>query len=609
MPRRYVKFVSVFAATALALNSVAPAWGQNVPAGFTRADYVACQTKDERSFREAIRKITHDALLKGVGNLNFDALVADHWRAMNLDKAVDAQVDKAAAQVREETSWSKLITSLAYREQARELAQAVAERTYRSDALKMAIEGLATRVGRDVGQSIVLTTSDTALPAQRCLEAYLGPRYGQTVARSVNQDASAAFRIDPEANKAKVTSGTVLLETSQGIAGAVLLLVRRQMARMASRLGQRLVGSVLGRLVSTVVGGVGLALVAKEIWELRNGVLPIIAGEMKSSGSKKKVQEELAKSIRTQISEHLDELSQRTADRIVDIWHEFRRAHAQVVALTQKHDGFRDFVDAARPGQLARLDEIVALVIANEDEGAVLSRLKDGTLHTALNRLPQSGLQIAREKKSLGDALAWHALAGARLDDVAAAGLHESNSPDAFSRTSLERLLSLDDPRTATRLASIGRAARDVLLELKDDQLVQLARSLTPEELATLSGYLTKLETAPAQPPPAPGRDRSSKVPAINAAARAGCDPGQPGPAGRRRHDAGQQIRLRCFRPVPRCAACRRRACQPATVVGAAPGRVDHVRPVTPAAASYSSPAPVRTATERGLKGLRARGP
>ena len=34
---------------------------------------------------------------------------------------------------------------------------------------------------------------------------------------------------------------------------------------------------MLGRLVSVVAGGVGLVLIAKDIWDFRHGVLPIIA--------------------------------------------------------------------------------------------------------------------------------------------------------------------------------------------------------------------------------------------------------------------------------------------------------------------------------------------
>ena len=93
---------------------------------------------------------------------------------------------------------------------------------------------------------------------------------------------------------------------------------------MAARVGQRIVGSVLARLVSVVAGGIGIVLIAKDIWDLRNGVLPIIATEMKSKENKDKVQEELAKTFAEQISGHIQEIGAATADRVIEIWREFR---------------------------------------------------------------------------------------------------------------------------------------------------------------------------------------------------------------------------------------------------------------------------------------------
>lgn len=494
--------IAGLSALALLLAQVQPTWAQqraqpaSPPAAvddFSRDDYKNCQTADEMAFRKAIRAITLRALREGTATLDYNAIVDQQWRQSGIDAIVDQRVDVAIAQIREETAWSELLKSLAYRKQAQELAKAAAERTYHSEAIKTALEELAGAVGREIGRTIVLTTADAAEPARRCLRAYLGPRYGTTVARSVNQDASAAFTIDPKSNQAEVTGGRVLIETSSGITGAVLLLVRRQMSRMASRIGQRLVGSVLGRLVSVVAGGVGIVLIAKEFWELRHGILPIIANEMKSTESKAKVREELAKSIRDQIANHLDELSARTADKIVDIWHDFRRAHAQVLQLAEKDAAFKTFLDAARPVQLPRLDEIIAIVLKKEGEAAVQKHLADGSLHVALNKMPESGMQIAREEQSLPVALAWTSLAGDHLDKVAALDIYKRTKPSELSRASLARILALDDRLAVTRIAGVPRAARDVLLELERDQLVNLSRSLTEKQLQALSGYLTAL--------------------------------------------------------------------------------------------------------------------
>ncbi len=161
------KGISLLSASALAFVQIAPAVAQssmpiNVQQSgatdgpkFTRRDYENCQTEDETVFRKAIREITLKALREGTKHLNYDQIVAEQWRKGRLDDLIDRRVDIAVSQVREETSWSKLIQSLAYREQAQELAKAAAERTYHSDAIKAALEELATRVGEEIGKSIV----------------------------------------------------------------------------------------------------------------------------------------------------------------------------------------------------------------------------------------------------------------------------------------------------------------------------------------------------------------------------------------------------------------------------------------------------------------------
>ena len=466
---------------------------------FSRRDYRACQTGDENQFRNAIRALTLKALREGTQSLDYDAIVRKHWRTSNLTKIVDDQVDVAVRQVREETTWSRLISSLAFRSEAQEIARAVAERVYRSDALKKGIEALALKVGQEIGASIEITTEDAARPTQRCLEAYLGPRYGRTVARTVNENADSAFRVDPKSNQAQVSTGSVLIQTSEGIAGVVLLLVRRQMARMAQRLGQRLVGSILGRLVSVVAGGIGLVLIAKDVWELRNGILPIIEEEMKSESSKAKVRQELAKSIKEQITGHMDELAERTADHVIDIWHDFRRAHAKVVQLAVKEPDFKAFLDLVRPTQLPRVDEIVGLIIVSEGDDAVMNRLRDGTLQRAVNELKPSGLQIAREKQSLATGLSWQSLADGELGRVLSLGLHKRANPDSFSRESLGRILALPDPLAIKRIAAVDRPTRDVLFELDNPRLIKLARGLDPSALSSIAKYIGTLETAAGQ--------------------------------------------------------------------------------------------------------------
>ena len=128
----------------------------------------------------------------------------------NLDDIIDRQVDDAIGQVRDESSWFQLWSTLASRERAQELATMAAERVYRSDAIKKAIEGLATGVGKEIGKRIELAVLDTAGPATQCMQAFLGRRYGATVAGVVSSDAGKEYSIDPAKAGAQVTTGQVL---------------------------------------------------------------------------------------------------------------------------------------------------------------------------------------------------------------------------------------------------------------------------------------------------------------------------------------------------------------------------------------------------------------
>jgi len=478
---------------AVALGQIAPAMAQPL----SKADYEACQARDETAFRTAIQGISVRALQAGIANVDYRAAVGDEWRRIGMDELIDKRVDLAVEEVRQETSWGNLLQSLASQQKAQELATAVAERVYRSDAIKTALEQLAVGVGREVGKQMEFASQDATEPALACLKAFVGARYGATAARAVVGDAGKGIALDPSTGAAEMSPGAVLRESSTGIAGAAVLLMRRQLANMAARVGQRIVGSVLARLVSVVAGGVGLVLVAKDIWDLRNGVLPIIASEMKSKDNKDKVQEELAKTFAEQISGHVQEIGAATADRVIDIWRDFRSAHAQALGLAERNEKFKAFVDGLAPTTLPRLDEVVALTLASEGEAGLLRRLDDGTLATAINTLPPPAMDIARETRSIDAGLKWWALAGNDLPKVVELSLYRRTSPDQLSRPTLQRLLALDDSLATVRLASIERGARDTLFELNDTDLKKLARTLTEDELSSLSRYLTGLQQAP----------------------------------------------------------------------------------------------------------------
>ena len=465
-----------------------------------RHDYEACQARDETQFRDAIERVTVAALESSIRGFDYGPVVAEAWRKGDVDAVLTRRVDAVLEELKQETSWGDLIKSLASKETQQRLAQAAAERVYGSDEMRRAIEILAVRVGQAVGQRLELATVDAAEPTTRCLEAFLGPRYGTTVARIVAADAGREFAVDAAKGVAPVSRGSVLVESKEGLAGLVAVIMRRQLGNLASKVGQRLVGAVLGRVVSVVAGGIGVVLIAKDIWELRNGVLPIIATEMKAPAMREKVQAELANSVATEIEGHVKEIGKRTAERVIDIWREFRSAHAKVLELAERNQQFKGFVDTVSPSNLAQLDEIVALQLAAGDEARLLARVSDGSLAEAVQTWPAGVLEIARDRRSLEAGFKWRALAGdALIPKVLEFEIHRSADPAELTEAALKRILSLDERVAISRLAPLSQRDLEPLLELGNPDLIRLARALGASELTSLSGYLTALDKTAAQ--------------------------------------------------------------------------------------------------------------
>jgi hypothetical protein len=455
----------------------------------SRGEYEACQNGDETGFRLAVEALTAKSMQTGLATIDYKAAVASQWRKANLDELLDKRIDAALTEVMDQTGRFDIVRTLFDSEKAAAAAKAVAERVYQSAAFKNSIEALANGVGGEIAKSIELATADASEPALDCINAFLGPRYGQTIAGVVSLDVGREFSLDASKTAAPISTGSVVLQNSEGIAGAMVLLIRRQLAAMAGRVGQRLAGALLSRLVGMFAGGVGAVLIAKDIMDSKDGVFPIIAKEMKSADSKEHVRLELAKVISEQISEHTREIAQKTSERVVEIWRGFKKAHAMVVDLAERHNGFKTFVDQVKPEQFGRLDEVVALVHGAEGEAGVLRRLSDGTLDIGVNKLSPAGLDIAREKRSLETALQWQTLAGPNFAKISEFELHRLAAPEQFTKASLARVLALGERTSITRMASLKQAARDTLLELDDAALSKLAKNLDGPQLDALATY------------------------------------------------------------------------------------------------------------------------
>ena len=209
-------------------------------AGVTGADYKACQVQTEAEFRSAVEAVTLKSMQSGLAGLDYGGLIAEQWRKGGLDLIIDRQIDEAINQVRGEESWTELVRSLGSKAKAEELATAVAERVYRSEGFKTALEQAVTGLGVEIGKRIEVAAADATLPAVQCMRAFLGPRYGASVARAVGEDTARQVEVDSRTNTAAVGTGEILNSNREAISGAAILIARRQMTKIAQRVGTRI---------------------------------------------------------------------------------------------------------------------------------------------------------------------------------------------------------------------------------------------------------------------------------------------------------------------------------------------------------------------------------
>ena len=64
-----------------------------LPRQMNRAEYEACQTRDEAAFRGAIENLTLKSLQQGLKKVDYPGLVNDEWRKAGFDDILDKRVD------------------------------------------------------------------------------------------------------------------------------------------------------------------------------------------------------------------------------------------------------------------------------------------------------------------------------------------------------------------------------------------------------------------------------------------------------------------------------------------------------------------------------------
>lgn len=452
-----------------------------------------CRQLDDENVRAAIQSITEQRLTGELSGLNYAALVQRHWADANVERRIDEQIDTAIKEVRADTDWFDRAYSTISKSQAREFAVAVAETTYNSEAFRNAMADLTGAIGEDIGGRLERAAADASGPAVSCMRLALEARYGGAIAQSFVQQSEQTLDVASQTGTPDITTGDLVFQGSEAIGGLLLVMTRRMIARMVAQMGRRLAGAIATRIVSSFTGVIGLALIVKDLIDAGKGVFPLIEERMKSDESKQLIKTEIAESISGFVDENIETISQETAANMFAMWQSFQERYDLLLSLADANAAFKDFLSAREAGELAKLGEIVQLVVQQEGRPAVFRRLETGSLQTALETLSLDGVEVARQTRSIDAGIAWSKLAGERIGDVLKFNIYSRITPEQISSAELDRLLAVDDRTAVYRLAALPGKARGRLLSLPPAEIRSLARRLEEAELLALSRYQTEL--------------------------------------------------------------------------------------------------------------------
>jgi hypothetical protein len=458
-----------------------------------------CNSLSDAEVQDKIRSLASDGLKAELEAINYVELVNTYWSRTGASSRIDNAVDAAVAAVRSDTSWFDRAYSKYSPNSAERYAKAIADKAYNSEVFKSAIESLATAVATDAGAQIEQATKKVSNPVLECVQAALRSRYGAAVAQAFTADALNKIETT---NAPGVSIGTkeFILQHPDAISGVLIIVTREIVAKIAQSIGSRIAGVIASRLVGLVASGIGVILIAKDVYEAGDGAFPVIAEQMKSDKTKAIIKDEIGKSLQADITTQAGVIAQQSADRIYGLWTDFKQKYYRLFALGAKDPGFLEYLkNFSSFEKLGKLAQLVDIINVSEGEPRIFARVADGSLNKALADLDDNGLKIAAEEKSLEKALRWAAAAGNDLPRAVESGLYRWLSPDEVTPENLRKILSLNDKGAIARLASLEPAARDVILSLPADLTQRFALRLTAAQLGAFADYQRNLQPAAAR--------------------------------------------------------------------------------------------------------------
>ena len=492
---------------ALLLSALMPAKAarsqSNFPVSYT---FEECEQVSEASLRDELNRITQAVFAEGRSGISVVEIVGRTWHELGMDSRVDQAVDNAVVLVRSDTPFWKRIWSAWSVSTAEELAVRVAEETFGSETFAEHFDELSTTIANAIVGEIRIVTAESATTALMCVQEFIGDRFSETMADALDKQIQAELEeliLNTETDKSFID----ILETHSNLAGGVAVVIGTRIGvgiakKLASTIAKNIVGEILSRvlvrvatigipIVGWIIGGV---LIVIDVYDSRNGALPLIRDSLQSEDVKAEMRVWMAGEVSEEMRTELPQLARDVANSAFSLWQDFREKFTRVLELAETNLRFKSILENTEVSQVAKLSELVALV-EEIDPGLLVEIIDTGQFEVIL-ALPEEALEILRVTGDSKELIAWVELAGDLIVQVIEMELYRVASPsDLRDRAELELILALTDGEAIQKVMLLKQEDRDLLLGLPTEQTRSLLLTdLSIEQLSRLSSmYLTYL--------------------------------------------------------------------------------------------------------------------
>lgn len=476
------------------LTSVGPLWAQ-ATSQENLSPFRDCQEMSEDDFRTFIGTTAAANLRSAIATLDMDALVSAEWNRLALGVKYKEIVSNIIEEERQNEGYFRKLFANYHPGTAEEMATHVVSRVFNSPAFT----DLSESLGNGVAETLAATTAvknasmDSQTTVATCLESFLSVKYTSTIADFFKQSVPS-LDVSKLTNPSAIERKTII-NVGLILAAVMAVIMRRLIARIIRSVVARIVGRVSVRLLAWFTGIGGGILLLWDIMSGGSGPFPMIKEEMTSYETQSQIISSFATDLRTGMDANIDSAAFDTATQLFGQYLDFKQSYETLLILTETDQRVKEQVGNLTQQEMVRVAEVVDLIEASSGKDGVATAFQRGLVRRALT-LPEEGMVIARDTKSMAVAFEWQAKVPTYLGAVVENGLHRALSPEAYSPEELTRIIGLPggNPTIQKIILLPGEQMRS-LLALPEGAFAEAAASLSLRELGGLAALSSGLPT------------------------------------------------------------------------------------------------------------------